>query len=233
MTVCVCVWWSARSESLDCGRPAAGPEGDIGPQSSAEGADKAAWERHGLTERPQPSTGETSGLLLWPPPFAAAATSPPAAIAAALHLSNNCWNPGSALACMTQPCTLSVNIKFYFVRAFSRQTADNKGVCLLFPAEVSMWGAEAGLGLFVSGEFVEGEAGTTQTNLWETETLLGAAGTVYLLNLYQSFPNAWMHHSSVSCALLHTCCVLWPPVPSWRPLSSYWLFTDIESSVVT
>lgn len=76
-------------------------------------------------------------------------------------------------------------------------------VFFCFPAEVAMWGAEARLGLFVSGEFVEGEAGTTQTNLWETETLLGAAGTQFT----SSF--SWIHIS------------LWPFVYSsifFRPL---------------
>lgn len=42
-----------------------------------------------------------------------------------------------------------------------------------------MWRAEAGLGLVVFGEFVEGETGTTQTNIWKTETLLGAAGAQF------------------------------------------------------
>lgn len=56
-------------------------------------------------------------------------------------------------------------------------------VCFVFclAAKVSMWGAEAGLGLVVSGKLDEGKAGTAQTNLWETETLLGAAGAQFLL----------------------------------------------------
>lgn len=40
--VCFSVCVTARSESLDCGGPAAGPEGDFSSQSSAQRADKAA-----------------------------------------------------------------------------------------------------------------------------------------------------------------------------------------------
>lgn len=54
---------SAWSESLDRGGPAAGSEGDIGPQPSAQRADKAAGERHVLIERSQSVTGETLALL--------------------------------------------------------------------------------------------------------------------------------------------------------------------------
>lgn len=52
----------------------------------------------------------------------------------------------------------------------------DKHLACCFPAQVSMWRAEAGLGLIVFGEFVEGETGPTQTNIWKAETLLGAAG---------------------------------------------------------
>lgn len=51
----------------------------------------------------------------------------------------------------------------------------NWNLCFVL-AKVSVWGAEARLGLFVFGESVKGKASFTQTDIWETEALSWAAG---------------------------------------------------------